>query len=146
MANPRQTRRVVIVGAGSVGSSFAYALQIHGLCEEIVLIDRQEDLLRGEVLDLSHGKPFSPPVAIRDGSPEDYADADVIVITAGSSQKPGESRLDLLQRNARIMESIVDDIGAADSAAAIVVVTNPVDLLTQIAARRLGDTRRVLGS
>ena len=140
-------RNVAIVGAGAVGATFAYALMLDGTAEEIVLIDRNQDLAKGQVLDLNHGRMFARPVRIRVGSREDYGSADVIVLTAGSAQKPGESRLDLLQRNAGIVRSVMADIGAARSGAVVLVVTNPVDILTQVAVRAAGDERkRIFGS
>jgi L-lactate dehydrogenase len=137
----------VIVGAGAVGATFAYALAQSGIAEEIAMIDLDCELAEGQVLDLSHGQPFFPSVDITVGDEEDYADAHVIVITAGASQQPGETRLDLLQKNASIMESIVDDITAQTSEAVILVVTNPVDILTYVAQKRSGWLRgRVIGS
>ncbi len=128
----------MVVGAGAVGSTFAYALARDGAADEIVLIDANAQLVEGQVLDLAHGQPFFPSVEIRVGDQEDYGDADVIVITAGAAQRPGESRLDLLQRNRRIIESIVDDIVASGSGAVVLVVTNPVDVLAYVAWRRAG--------
>jgi L-lactate dehydrogenase len=140
-------RKVVIVGAGDVGSTFAYALAQQGLADEIALLDVDQALVKGQVLDLAHGLFFFPSVNIHVGEKEDYADAQVIVITAGTSQRSGESRLDLLQRNASIMENIVDDIVAQDSPAVIIVVSNPVDVLTYVAQKRTGWSRgRVIGS
>lgn len=140
-------RSVVIVGAGAVGATFAYALMLEGDAEEIILVDQNQDLAKGQVMDLAQGRQFARPVQIRVGTASDYAGADVIVITAGSAQKPGESRLDLLQRNARIVRSIMGEIMESGSQAVVVVVTNPVDLLTQIAVRAAGDERRrVFGS
>lgn len=140
-------RKVVIVGAGAVGSTFAYALAQSGVADEIVLVDVNRDLAQGQALDLAHGVPFFPPVQIRVGEAGDYADAHVIVIAAGTAQRPGETRLDLLQRNAAIIESIVDDVLAQGSQAVMVVVSNPVDVLTYVAHRRSGWPRgRVIGS
>ena len=140
-------RKVVIVGAGAVGATFAYALAQSGISDEIILIDNNRELAQGQVLDLVHGFPFFPPVEIRAGEADDFADAQVIVITAGAKQLPGESRLNLLQRNAAIVESIVDDIVSRNSIAVIVVVSNPVDVLTHIALKRTKwDQGRVLGS
>jgi L-lactate dehydrogenase len=142
-----RARKVVIVGAGAVGSTFAYALAQSGVADEIVLTDRDRDLAQGQVLDLAHGLPFYPNVQISLGSPQDYRDAHVIVVTAGSKQRPGESRLDLLQRNARIIEGIMDEIQAQSSEAVVVVVSNPVDVLTYVAHRRVQWPRgRVIGS
>ncbi|MEO1435449.1 MAG: L-lactate dehydrogenase [Bacteroidota bacterium] len=126
-------RKVVIVGAGAVGSTFAYALAQDGAAEDICLIDQNSNLADGQVADLAHGLPFYPSVSIYQGSVEDYADAQVIVITAGAGQKPGETRLDLLKKNAGIIESIMDDIIGQQSRAVVVIVTNPVDVLTQVA-------------
>ncbi|HRR33839.1 MAG TPA: L-lactate dehydrogenase [Kiritimatiellia bacterium] len=140
-------RKVVVVGAGDVGASFAYALAQSGLSEEIALIDRNEDLARGQALDLAHGQPFLSPVHIHAGNAEDYADAAVIVVTAGAKQQPGESRLNLLGRNAAIVSGIMDAIVASGSHAAVVIVTNPVDILTHVALRRSGlPSQRVFGS
>ena len=142
-----KARKVVIVGAGAVGSTFAYALAQSGLADEIALIDLNRELAEGQVLDLVHGKPFFPPVNISVGEKGDYADAQVIVIAAGASQRPGESRLDLLHRNAAITEGIVDEIVGQDSQAVILVVSNPVDILTHVASKRSGWERgRVIGS
>jgi L-lactate dehydrogenase len=98
------SRKVVIVGAGDVGSSFAYALAQSGAAEEIAIVDLNKDLMRGQVLDLIHGAPYYPTVKINEGDKNDYADARVIVITAGAKQKPGESRLELLKKNVKIIE------------------------------------------
>ncbi len=141
------TRKVVIVGAGDVGASFAYALAQSGTASEIALIDAHADLAEGQAQDLSHGLPFITPVYIHAGTKSDYADADLVVITAGSKQKPGESRLNLLARNAAIMRSIMDDVTAANCQGVIVVVSNPVDILTQVAQEHSGWPRtRILGS
>ncbi|NLF86775.1 MAG: L-lactate dehydrogenase [Lentisphaerae bacterium] len=143
----RTTRKVVIVGAGDVGASFAYALAPSGLAESIALVDLNTDLAKGQALDLAHGLPFLPPVDIHAGTAEDYADAAVIVITAGAKQRPDESRLDLLGRNAAIISGIMDEIVAHGSPAIVVVVSNPVDILTHVALRRSGWPRqRVFGS
>jgi L-lactate dehydrogenase len=140
-------RKVVIVGAGAVGSTFAYALAQKGLADEIVLIDVNRDYAEGQALDLAHGLPFYPAVQIRTGDGQDYADAQVIVVTAGAKQAPGESRLDLLQKNTAMMESIVDEVTAQKSPAVLAVATNPVDVLTWVALRRSGwDKGRVIGS
>jgi L-lactate dehydrogenase len=140
-------RKVAIVGAGAVGSTFAYALAQSGLAAEIALVDQNTDLMQGQVLDLLHGLPFFPAVEIHTGSPRDYADSQVIVVTAGSKQRPGESRLELLQRNSSIMEGIVDEILGEGSQAILLVVSNPVDVLTYVALKRSGwEKRRVFGS
>jgi L-lactate dehydrogenase len=142
-----RSRKVAIVGAGAVGATFAYAMAQNGSADEICLIDLNEELCKGQVLDLAHGLPFYPTINIYAGTEKDYADADVIVITAGAAQKKGETRLDLLKKNSAIIEGIVDQITAMNSQAVIVVVTNPVDILTKIALERSGwDRSRVIGS
>ena len=114
---PWKTRKVVIVGAGAVGSTFAYTLAQSGLADEIALRDHNHELAMGQVLDLAHGQAFFPSVQIRVAQAEDYADAHMIVITAGAKQRPGESRLDLLQRNVKITYDIVDEIVLQKSSA-----------------------------
>ena len=142
-----KSRKVVVVGAGAVGSSFAFALAQKGLADEITLLDANRDLAAGQVLDLAHGLPFYPPVQIHVGEKRDYADASIIVITAGAKQNPGETRLNLLQRNAALIESIVDDIVSENSQAILVIASNPVDILTYVALKRSGWPKgRVIGS
>ena len=142
-----KSRKVVIVGAGTVGSSFAFALAQKGLADEISLLDANHDLAAGQVLDLAHGLPYYPPVQIHIGQKRDYADASIIVITAGAKQNPGETRLNLLQRNVSLIESIVDDIVNENSQAILLIVSNPVDILTYVALKRSGWPKsRVIGS
>jgi L-lactate dehydrogenase len=141
------SRKVVIIGAGAVGSSFAYALAQRGIADEIALTDINREYAEGQVLDLAHGLPFYPNVQIKVGTTEDYADASVIVITAGAKQAPGESRLDLLQKNAAMIEGVMDEIAAQKSRAVIVIATNPVDILTYVAIRHSGWSKmRIIGS
>jgi L-lactate dehydrogenase len=136
-----------VVGAGAVGSTFCYALAQSGLAEEIVAIDRNRDLAQGQVLDLAHGQPFFPSVSIRAGDASDYSDARVVVLTAGAAQRPGETRLDLLQKNVAIVRDVVGAIVEQDCPAVLIVVSNPVDVLTYVALKRSGWTRgRVIGS
>jgi L-lactate dehydrogenase len=145
--NNTNRRKVVVAGAGAVGSTYCYALAQSGLADEIVLIDRNSDLAEGQVSDLVHGQPFFPTVSIRQGSSVDYSDANLIVITAGSAQKPGETRLDLLKKNASIVGSIAGEIAASNSKGVMLIVSNPVDVLTWVALRSSGwDPGRVIGS
>ncbi len=143
----KQERKVVVIGAGSVGTTYVYALMYTGLAGEIVLIDPDHKKVEGEVMDLEHGLAFVPPVEIRSGDYSDCTDANLIVVTAGAKQVPGQSRLDLIQRNADIVKSICDQIKKCNSQAVLVMVANPVDVLTQVALKRLGWPRgRVIGS
>jgi L-lactate dehydrogenase len=145
--NRWKSRKVVITGAGAVGATFAYALAQSGTADEICLVDLNKDFLQGQVLDLAHGMPYYPPVDVYGGDKKDYRDAHVIVITAGAKQEHGETRIDLLKRNTSIMENIVEDIIESGSDAVIVVVSNPVDILTRVALKKSGWPRgRVLGS
>ena len=135
------------MGAGAVGSTFAYALAQKGLVEEINLIDANKDFAEGQALDLAHGQPYYPSVKIRAGDEKDYSDAQVIVITAGAKQAPGETRLALVKKNAAIIKSIVDQIVGQGSQGVILVASNPVDILTYVALKRSGwPTGRVIGS
>ncbi len=145
---PPINRKVVVVGAGAVGSTYCYTLAQSGIANEIALIDKNEKLAQGHVLDLSHGQPYFPTVSIHTGTPADYADAQLIVITAGTAQKPGETRLDLLQRNAAILCSIMGDISDAGSSAVILIATNPVDVMTHTAIQYAGKASKktILGS
>jgi len=148
MGEKKGGARVVIIGAGMVGATIAYALMIRGLASEIVLIDRKMERARGEAKDLSHGQPFVTPARIWAGDCDDCRDADVIVITAGVGQKPGQTRLDLARKNVNIMRSIVDDILRAKARHAIlIVVANPVDVLSYAAWKFSGwPVERVIGS
>lgn len=140
-------RKVVIVGAGSVGATYAYALAQSGVAEEIVLTDMNSELLRGQVMDLVHGQPFFPTVSIKEGSEVDFADASMVVITAGSAQKPGETRLQLLQKNAAIVGGIAEKVASSGCKGIMLIVSNPVDAMTYVAYKRSGWERsRVLGS
>lgn len=142
-----KARKVTIVGAGAVGATFAYALAQSGIADEIALLDLNRDLAEGQVLDLAHGLPFYPSIDIHVGDARDYADAQLIVITAGAKQRAGESRLALLQRNAAIIEGIVDEINAQNATGVLLVVSNPVDVLTYVAQKHSGWSRgRVMGS
>jgi len=137
----------VIVGAGAVGATYAYALAQSGVAEEIVLTDMNKELLRGQVLDLVHGQPFFPTVSIKAGDEDDYADASMVVITAGAAQKPGETRLQLLQKNAGIVGGIAEKVAASGCNGVMLIVSNPVDVMTYVAYRRSGwDRNRVMGS
>jgi len=143
----KQERKVVVIGAGFVGTTYVYALMHTGLVGEIALIDLDQKRVKGEVMDLEHGLAFVPPVEIRPGDYSDCADANLIVVTAGAKQIPGQSRIELIQRNAEIVKSICYEIKKCDSDAVVLMVANPVDALTQVALKQLGWPReRVIGS
>jgi L-lactate dehydrogenase len=147
MEKPVSSRKVGIVGAGMVGASFAFALLQRGLASAIVLVDKDRERADGEAMDLNHGLAFAPPVEVRAGGFEDLAGAAVVVVTAGSHQRPGQTRLDLLDANARLCADVVPRIVAANPGGVIVLATNPVDILTHLAAEVAGlPWGRVLGS
>ncbi|HPT16957.1 MAG TPA: L-lactate dehydrogenase [Kiritimatiellia bacterium] len=144
-----KSRKVAIVGAGAVGSAFAFALAQSGLAEEIVLIDVNADLAKGQALDLAHGAPFYRPVDIQAAAgPDAYRRAAIVVVTAGKAQAgPNQSRLDLMQINARIVSGIVAEVQAVNPEAIVLIATNPVDILTHVARLRTDWPRgRILGS
>jgi L-lactate dehydrogenase len=144
---PMQSRKVVVIGAGAVGATYCYALAQSGLADEIVLSDRNEDLMKGQVLDLVHGQTFFPTVGIRSGNIDDCADAQLVVITAGAAQKPGETRMELIKKNAAITGSIAEDIARSGCKGVMMIVSNPVDVLTYVALKRSGwEKSRVIGS
>ena len=141
------TRKAAIIGCGFVGSASAFALMQSGLFSEIVLIDSDKNRAEGEALDISHGLPFAKPVKIYAGNYEDISDASIIIITAGAGQKPGETRLDLVKKNVGIFKSIVPEIVKYNQNAILLVVANPVDILTYTAAKLSGfPENRVFGS
>jgi L-lactate dehydrogenase len=142
-----QQRKVVIVGVGAVGATYCYALAQSGLADEIVLTDKNEDLMKGQVLDLVHGQSFFPTVVIRSGTIEDYTDAQIVVITAGAAQKPGETRLELIKKNAAITGNIAEEVAKSGCKGIMLIVSNPVDVLTYVALKRSGwEKGRVIGS
>lgn len=141
------SRKAAIIGCGFVGATSAFALAESGLFSEIVLLDKDRDRAEGEALDLSHGLPFAKPVQIYAGHYEDVSDAAVLILTAGAGQKPGESRLSLAQRNAAVYRSILPQIVQYNRGGILLVVSNPVDLLTYAAAKLSGfPENRVFGS
>lgn len=126
-------KKLAIVGMGNVGAAFAYALVLRRLVTDLVLIDLDHRRAEGEALDLKHGLPLVGPMNVYAGSYADCADADMVVITAGVGQKPGQTRLELLQQNAGIARGIVTSVLAAGGRPIILMTTNPVDVLTRAA-------------
>lgn len=141
------SRKVAVIGCGFVGSSSAFALMLSGLFSEMVLIDADTKRAEGEAMDISHGISFARPMQIYAGNYDDITDAAIIVITAGANQKPDETRLDLIKKNAAIMKSIVGEIKKRDFGGILLIVSNPVDILTLIALKESGyPSNRVIGS
>jgi len=137
--------KVGIVGAGLVGSTAAFALTFRGSCSELLLIDQDQDRARAEADDLSHAVPFAHSARVTSGTYAQLAGAQVVVLAAGVNQSPGESRLDLLTRNAEIFREVVPQVSRAAPQAVLVVATNPVDLLTSLTSR-LAPEQAVIGS
>lgn len=141
-------RKVVLVGTGMVGMSFAYSALNQAVCDELVLIDIDKKRAEGEAMDLNHGVAFAPAsMRIFAGEYEDCSDADIVVLCAGVSQKPGESRLDLLNRNAEVFKSIVEPIVHSGFSGIFLIATNPVDIMSRVTYELSGfNSNRVLGS
>jgi L-lactate dehydrogenase len=142
--------KVGIVGSGFVGATAAYAIVMRGVAREVVLVDLDERRARAEAEDIRHAVPFAHPVEVRSGGYPDLAGCGIVILTAGVGQRPGETRLQLLSRNAAIFKEVVSRVAAAAPGAILVVATNPVDIMTHLTARfaeRSGiGSGRVLGS
>ncbi len=139
--------KIGIVGAGMVGSSAAYAMALNGTGTDIVLVDLNEKLALAQAQDISHATPFASTVTVRAGDYSDLRGAVVVVLSAGVSQKPGETRLQLLERNAEVFKEVIGNILAATPEAILLVASNPVDVMTQISTRISGlPANRVIGS
>ena len=139
-------RKVVVVGAGQVGATICFALMISGLASTIVLIDLNRDLSEGHAMDLNHGLSFAQPANIFAGDYSECKSADIVIVTAGAAQKKGETRLDLVRKNAEIFKDIIPKVAAQDPGI-ILIVTNPVDILTYVALKISGyPMNRVIGS
>jgi L-lactate dehydrogenase len=140
-------RKAAIIGCGFVGSSTAFALMEAGTFSELVLIDVDKSRAEGEAMDISHGVPFVKPMKIYAGDYDDIVDASIIIITAGAAQKPGETRLDLVQKNVAIYKSIIPEIKKRGCEGVLLIVSNPVDILTYVAQKLSGfPAHRVIGS
>ena len=139
--------KVAIIGYGFVGSASAFALMQSGLFTEMVLLDANHQKAEGEAEDIVHGIPFGRPMQIYAGDYDDIADAAIIVITAGANQKPDETRLDLVNKNIAIFQSIIPEITKRDFEGILLIVANPVDILTYTAQKLSGyPEKRVIGS
>jgi L-lactate dehydrogenase len=139
--------KVAVVGVGSVGASFAYSLLIHGVVSEISLIDANAEKAMGEAMDLEHGLPFAEPVRIKAGDYGECANADIVVIAAGAAQKPGESRLNLVERNVAVFKQVIPNIKEHNDRCILLIATNPVDIMTYVSLKLSGfPPNRVIGS
>lgn len=140
-------KKIGIVGCGNVGATIAYTMMESGLFTEMVLLDANEAKARGEAMDLNHCLPFIAPMQIYPGDYASLSDASIVVIAAGAGQKEGETRLDLLRRNLTIFEKIIRQIASVNRACILLVVSNPVDILTYFTHKLSGfPATRVIGS
>jgi L-lactate dehydrogenase len=147
MVQRLHTKISIIGGAGAVGATTAYAIILNGLANELVLVDINKDKTEGEVLDLSHGAAFIEPVKVKTGDFEDTKDSDVVIITAGVAQKPGETRLQLTKRNIEIFGTIIPEVVKYSPNSILLVISNPVDILSYVAYTLSGFPKeRVIGS
>ena len=145
--NCTNVRKVVMIGCGFVGSACCFSLMQSGLFSEMVLIDADKAKAEGEALDISHGVPFSKPIKIYAGDYDDIKNASLIIISAGANQRPGETRLDLVKKNISIFKSIIPEIKKRDFKGILLIVANPVDILTTVAIKLSGlPENRVIGS
>lgn len=140
-------RKAVMVGCGFVGSASVFALMQSGLFSEIAMIDADMDKAEGEAMDISHGIPFAKYMRVYAGDYDDVRDAGIVIVTAGANQKPDETRLDLVHKNVGIFKSIIPEIASRDFKGILLVVANPVDILTAVAQKLSGlPENRVIGS
>ncbi len=140
-------RKVAIIGCGFVGSATAFSLMQSGLFSEMVLLDVDQKKAEGEAMDISHGMPFSTPMKIYAGGYDDIVDSAIIIVTAGCNQKPDETRLDLVNKNVAIYKQIMGEIAKRNVEGILLIVSNPVDILTYVAWKFSGlPKHRVIGS
>ncbi|NJL99393.1 MAG: L-lactate dehydrogenase [Synechococcaceae cyanobacterium SM2_3_2] len=149
-SSPSQFRRLLkgsIIGTGQVGMACAYSMVIQNTVDELILVDINQEKAEGEAMDLNHGMPFVEPTLVRSGDLAACAGSDVVVITAGAKQRPGESRLDLVQRNADIFKDLIGQVAHHCPDSILVIVSNPVDVMTYLAIKFSGfPAKRVIGS
>ncbi len=139
--------KVGIIGAGSVGSATAFALVMRGIARKVVLIDSNEKRAQAEAMDIAHSSPFAVASKIKAGTYQDLAGAEVVIITAGANQKPGETRIDLLGRNVKIFEDIIPKVVEAAPNTILLITANPADIMTEVALKLSGFPKeRVIGS
>jgi L-lactate dehydrogenase len=143
----RRPRKGAIIGAGQVGMACAYSMLIQSTFDEMVLVDVARNKVEGEVMDLMHGLPFVGPATVKAGTAADCQGADVVIITAGAKQKPGESRLQLLGRNVTIFKNLIPELVQSCPEAIFLIVSNPVDVMTYVTWKLSGlPSTSVVGS
>ncbi len=143
----KENVKISVIGAGAVGASTAFSLAMSGLANELVVVDLNEKLAEGETMDISHGASFINPMTIKAGDYDKTANSDIVVITAGAAQKPGETRIDLVGRNIKIFESIIPQVVEYSPDAILLIVSNPVDIQALLSLKLSGFPKeRIIGS
>ncbi|MCZ8521010.1 MULTISPECIES: L-lactate dehydrogenase [Paenibacillus] len=143
----KKATRIALIGVGAVGSTTAYTLLLRERADELVLIDANHEKAIGDALDMNHGLPFLGRTKVWAGTYEDCSEAEIIVITAGSAQKPGETRIDLLKRNAAIFDSIIGEILKYNTHGILLIATNPVDVMSYLSLQKSQwPAHRVIGT
>ena len=147
MLNTQKKTRIVVIGVGAVGSTTAYTLLLRNRMDELVLIDSDKGKAIGDALDMNHGLPYLNRTKVWAGDYEDCAEADIIIITAGAAQKPGETRIDLLKRNVVIYQSITDEVLKHNQTGILLIASNPVDVMSYFTWKKSGwPVNRIIGS
>jgi L-lactate dehydrogenase len=147
MLNTQKKTRIVVIGVGAVGSTTAYTLLLRNRMDELVLIDSDKGKAMGDALDMNHGLPYLNRTKVWAGDYEDCAEADIIIITAGAAQKPGETRIDLLKRNVVIYQSITDEVLKHNQTGILLIASNPVDVMSYFTWKKSGwPVNRIIGS
>ncbi|WP_207420871.1 L-lactate dehydrogenase [Desertivirga brevis] len=147
MSTSSKKTRIVVIGVGAVGSTTAYTLLLRHRMDELVLLDANMDKARGDAQDMNHGLPFVGNVKVWAGTYEDCREADIVIITAGAAQKPGESRIDLLKRNVAIYESITTEVLKYNDHGILLIASNPVDVMSYFTLKKSNwPVNRVIGS
>jgi L-lactate dehydrogenase len=147
MSAASKKTRIAIIGVGAVGSTTAYTLLLRERMDELVLIDVNKAKAIGDALDMNHGLPFLGKAKVWAGNYEDCGEADIVIITAGASQRPGETRIDLLKRNVAIYESITDEVLKYNRDGILLIASNPVDIMSYFTWKKSGwPAKRVIGS
>ncbi|WP_230986532.1 L-lactate dehydrogenase [Cohnella fermenti] len=147
MSNTMSKTKIVVIGVGAVGATTAYTLLLRERADELVLIDANQAKARGDAIDMNHGMPFLGRTKVWAGSYEDCAGANIIIITAGAAQKPGESRIDLLKRNVGIFESIMTEVFKYNQDGILLIASNPVDIMSYFSWKKSQwPVHRIIGS
>ena len=140
-------QKCAVIGCGFVGATTAFTLVENGVFSELVLLDVNQDKAQGEAMDINHGIPFARPVKVYAGDYDDIADCGLVIITAGANQKPGETRIDLVNKNVAIFKTIIPEITKRNKDCILLIVSNPVDILTYVTLKLSGfPSNRVIGS